>query len=119
AAAGGFLRFALSPLWWTPHSLGHPDYGFHGPLTLVANCYLIAGLAFLAYMTWRARRDQPGGRRAHEAAAVRVGVQPRGAAVTCGKRQGRGVIHRFDAIPLSAAVASLPSVLEWRSGIRS
>src|SRR5205814_2149731 len=41
AAAGGFLLFALSPLWWTPHSLGHPAHGFHGPLTLVANCYLI------------------------------------------------------------------------------
>jgi alpha-1,2-mannosyltransferase len=76
AAAGGFLLFALSPLWWTPHSLGHPDYGFHGPVTLVANCYLIAGFAFLACMTWRAGRDWADGRRAREAAAVPVAVKP-------------------------------------------
>jgi alpha-1,2-mannosyltransferase len=76
AAACGFLLFALSPLWWTPHSLGQPDYGFHGPLTLVANCYLIAGFAFLAHMTWRARQKQAGERRAHDAAAVRVEVKP-------------------------------------------
>jgi alpha-1,2-mannosyltransferase len=56
AAACGYVLFAVSPLWWTPHSLGRPDYGFHGPLTLVANCYLIAGFAFLAVMAWRAGR---------------------------------------------------------------
>jgi len=56
AAACGYVLFAVSPLWWTPHSLGRPDYGFHGPLTLVANCYLIAGFAFLAVMAWRAWR---------------------------------------------------------------
>ena len=37
AAACGYLLFAVSPLWWTPHSLGRPDYGFHGALTVVAN----------------------------------------------------------------------------------
>jgi hypothetical protein len=56
AAVCGYVLFAVSPLWWTPHSLGRPDSGFHGPLTLVANCYLIAGLAFLAVMAWRAGR---------------------------------------------------------------
>jgi hypothetical protein len=51
-AVCGYLLFALAPLWWTPHF----ESGFHGPLTLVANCYLIAGLAFLAYMTMRSYR---------------------------------------------------------------
>jgi hypothetical protein len=51
AAAGGYLLFVLAPLWWTPHSGGPREYGFHGWLTLAANCYLIAGLAFLAYLT--------------------------------------------------------------------
>jgi hypothetical protein len=54
AAAGAFALFALAPLWWTPHSLLRPTYGFHGPVTLVANCYLAAGIIFLAYMSWRA-----------------------------------------------------------------
>ncbi|MGH3156281.1 MAG: hypothetical protein ACRDNF_06875, partial [Streptosporangiaceae bacterium] len=40
--------------WWTPHSLTRPTYGFHGLVTLVANCYLAAGFVFLAYMAWRA-----------------------------------------------------------------
>jgi Glycosyltransferase family 87 len=63
AAACGFALFALAPLWWTPHSLGRPDYGFHWLLTVVANCYLVAGLAFLAYMAVRAYltvRPRPG-----------------------------------------------------------
>jgi hypothetical protein len=54
AAAVGYLLFAVSPFWYTPRSGGPHEYGFHGLLTLVANCYLIAGLAFLAFMTWRA-----------------------------------------------------------------
>jgi hypothetical protein len=54
AAAGGFLLFALAPLWWTSHSLLRPAYGFHGFITVVANCYLAAGLMFLACMGWRA-----------------------------------------------------------------
>lgn len=58
AAASGYLLFVLAPLWWTPHF----ESGFHGMLTLIANSYLIAGLAFLAYMTTRAgltsRRDR-------------------------------------------------------------
>ncbi len=55
AAVCGYLLFVLAPLWWTPHSLARPDYGFHGLLTLVANCYVVAGLVFLAVMAWRAR----------------------------------------------------------------
>lgn len=53
AAACGYLLFALAPLWWTPHSDYQNEYGLHGLLTLVANCYLVAGLAFLAYMALR------------------------------------------------------------------
>lgn len=48
AAAGlGYLLFAAAPLWYTPHSGGPREYGFHWLVTLVAYCYLIAGLAFL------------------------------------------------------------------------
>lgn len=58
AAAGGYLLFALAPLWWTSHSLTHPSYGFHGLVTFVANSYLLAGLVFLARMAIRAGRLQ-------------------------------------------------------------
>jgi Glycosyltransferase family 87 len=54
AAGCAFLLFMAAPLWWTPHSLLRPTYGFHGFVTLVANCYLVAGLVYLAYMGWRA-----------------------------------------------------------------
>jgi hypothetical protein len=53
AAAIGYLVFAVAPFWFTPHT-GRPDeYGFHWLVTLVANCYLIAGLVFLGFMVWR------------------------------------------------------------------
>jgi alpha-1,2-mannosyltransferase len=52
----GYLLFAVTPFWYTPHSGGPSEYGFHWLVTLVANCYLIAGLAFLAFMAWRAYR---------------------------------------------------------------
>jgi hypothetical protein len=54
AAAIGYLLFAVAPFWFTPHAAGPREYGFHWLLTLVANCFLIAGLAFLAYMAWYA-----------------------------------------------------------------
>ena len=60
AAACAFLLFGLAPLWWTPHSLLRPGYGFHGFVTVVANCYLAAGLMFLTYTGWRAR-ERPSG----------------------------------------------------------
>jgi hypothetical protein len=73
AAAAGYLLFALAPFWFTPHSAGPNEYGFHWLLTLVANCFLIAGLAFLAYMAWHAfgpaqpgRPQRPPGQPAHE-----------------------------------------------------
>jgi len=60
AAAGAYVLFALAPMWWTPHPVrpGTAQTGFHGLTTLTANCFLVAGLAFLAYMTvvtWRTR----------------------------------------------------------------
>ncbi len=54
AAGLGYLLFAVAPFWYTPHSGGPSEYGFHWLLTLVANCYLIAGLAFLAFMAGQA-----------------------------------------------------------------
>jgi hypothetical protein len=60
AAACAYLLFVLAPMWWTPHPVrpGMAQTGFHGLTTLTANCFLVAGLAFLAYMTvvtWRTR----------------------------------------------------------------
>ena len=52
AAAAGYLLFAVAPFWFTPHAAGPDEYGFHWLLTLVANCYLIAGLLFLGYMSF-------------------------------------------------------------------
>ncbi len=56
AAAAGYVLFALAPFWFTPHSAGPREYGFHWLLTLVANCFLVAGLAFGSYMGWYAYR---------------------------------------------------------------
>ena len=50
AAAAGYLLFAVAPFWFTPHAAGPDEYGFHWLTTLVANCFLVAGLAFLGYM---------------------------------------------------------------------
>ncbi|NUT18072.1 MAG: DUF2029 domain-containing protein [Hamadaea sp.] len=48
-AAGAYAIFVLAPMWWTPH-FGEPgEYGWHGWVTAVANCFLLSGLAFLAY----------------------------------------------------------------------
>jgi hypothetical protein len=54
AAGTGYLLFALAPFWFTPHAAGPREYGFHWLVTLVANCFLITGLAFLAYLVRRA-----------------------------------------------------------------
>lgn len=56
-AACGFVVFALAPMWWTPHNGDPRQYGFHPLLTPVANCYLIAGLFFVAYAAVRLRRE--------------------------------------------------------------
>ena len=51
AAACAYLLFVLAPMWWTPWSGATSQTRFHGLTTVTANCFLIAGLAFLAYMT--------------------------------------------------------------------
>ena len=50
AAVTGYLLFAVAPFWFTPHAAGPREYGFHWLTTLVANCFLVAGLAFICYM---------------------------------------------------------------------
>ena len=61
AAALTFVLFVVAPMWFTPHDGGPQEYGFHWVITLLANCYLIAGLAFLGYMAIRAYRIAGGG----------------------------------------------------------
>lgn len=75
-AAGAFALFAVAPVWWTPHSLTDPVYGLHGLVTAAANCYLIAGLAFLAVLGWRAGRLLAGSRRARREDRGEGGVFP-------------------------------------------
>jgi alpha-1,2-mannosyltransferase len=82
AAGLGYLLFALGLFWYTPHSGGPREYGFHGLLTLVANCYLIAGLVFLAYLAARAYLGSP------PAGPVRPDDEPGLADVTAGRPQG-------------------------------
>jgi hypothetical protein len=65
AAACGYLLFALAPMWWTPWTFTTVQFGFHGLVTLTANCFLIAGAGFLAYMAVRAWR--PDSRRPESA----------------------------------------------------
>jgi len=55
-AACAFVIFALAPMWWTPHSGLGGGYGAHGLITVVANCFLFAGMGIMAYIclrTWR------------------------------------------------------------------
>jgi hypothetical protein len=52
AAGLAYVLFVVAPMWWTPHPGGPGESGFHGVTTFAANCFLIAGLAFLAYMTF-------------------------------------------------------------------
>lgn len=64
AAACAYVLFCVAPMWWTPHAGAGGDFGWHGLVTVTANCFLIAGLAFLAYMavhTWRTRQGHRGG----------------------------------------------------------
>jgi Glycosyltransferase family 87 len=63
AAVCAFLLFCLAPMWWTPHSGLAGDFGWHGVVTLVASCFPIAGVAFIACMAVRAWRDEPQGAR--------------------------------------------------------
>jgi Glycosyltransferase family 87 len=49
-AAGVYVLFCLSPLWWVPRV-----YGFDWANTIVADCYLLCGLAFVGYTAWLLR----------------------------------------------------------------
>jgi hypothetical protein len=71
AAAAGYLLFAVAPFWFTPHAAGPREYGFHWLTTLVANCFLIAGLAFLGYMALAQLR----GPRRREPEGMKPGIQ--------------------------------------------
>ncbi|MFG1997629.1 glycosyltransferase 87 family protein [Spirillospora sp. NPDC048911] len=84
AAGAAYVLFVLAPFWWTPHDGGPREYGFHGLMTLVANCYLVAGLAFLGYMVRRACLAHRGGDSAGVAAR-----HPRGHAPLSLPRGGR------------------------------
>jgi hypothetical protein len=56
AAGCTYVIFVLAPMWWTPHSGAAGDYGEHGLVTLVANCFVFAGMGIMAYIclrTWR------------------------------------------------------------------
>ncbi len=76
AAAAGYLLFAVAPFWFTPHAAGPREYGFHWLVTLVANCFLLAGLAFLAYMAWYAcRPTRPGGVRRPQGEDTDAGLE--------------------------------------------
>ncbi|OLT38418.1 hypothetical protein BJF79_26955 [Actinomadura sp. CNU-125] len=59
APACAYLVFAVAPMWFTPRDGGPDEYGFHGPVTLVANAYLASAVAFLAYACVRARSKTP------------------------------------------------------------
>ena len=72
AAAVGYLLFAVAPFWFTPHAAGPREYGFHWLLTLVANCFLIAGLAFLAYMVYAALTQQGRAQRGVRCASLQA-----------------------------------------------
>ena len=50
AAVTGYLLFAVAPFWFTPHAAGPREYGFHWLTTLVANCFLVAGLALMCHI---------------------------------------------------------------------
>jgi alpha-1,2-mannosyltransferase len=63
AAACGYLLFGLAPMWWTPHAGQAGDYGSHGVITVLANSFLIAGVAFMIYLTAQTCRSRSGERR--------------------------------------------------------
>jgi Glycosyltransferase family 87 len=60
AAGCGYLLFGLAPLWWTPHAGQTGDYGSHGVITVIANCFLVAGVAFMIVLAVQTYRSRPG-----------------------------------------------------------
>jgi hypothetical protein len=75
-AASGYALFVLAPMWFTPRQGGPSEYGFHGLVTAVANCYLVAGLAFLGYMSYRAYLLVRAGARPPQGGATATSAQP-------------------------------------------
>jgi Glycosyltransferase family 87 len=57
------LLFITAPMWFTPWAHDSGQYGFHYATTLAANSFLIAGLAYLTWMTIQAWRPQPATQR--------------------------------------------------------
>jgi alpha-1,2-mannosyltransferase len=74
AAGAGYLLFAVAPFWFTPHAAGPREYGFHWLVTLVANCFLLAGLAFGGYMALTQLRRPPARVGAADGAAGTGGI---------------------------------------------
>jgi alpha-1,2-mannosyltransferase len=74
AAGAGYLLFAVAPFWFTPHAAGPREYGFHWLVTLVANCFLLAGLAFGGYMALTQLRRPPARAGAADGAAGTGGI---------------------------------------------
>jgi hypothetical protein len=60
AAGCGYLLFGLAPMWWTPHAGQTGDYGFHGVVTVIANCFLIAAVSFMIFLTVQTCRSRSG-----------------------------------------------------------
>jgi Glycosyltransferase family 87 len=63
-AACGYVLFVLAPNWFTPHTHEDGQFGFHWIVTLVANCFTLAGLVFLCYVA--VRTYLPRGREADQ-----------------------------------------------------
>jgi len=61
-AGVAYVLFVLAPMWWTPltGTQGTGQFGWHGLLTPIANCFMIAGVVFLGYMTVRTYRPAAG-----------------------------------------------------------
>jgi alpha-1,2-mannosyltransferase len=59
-AACEYVIFGLAPMWWTPHSGVAGDYGARGLVTVVANCFLLAGAGIIAYICVRTWPPGPG-----------------------------------------------------------
>lgn len=53
SAVCGYVVFGLAPMWFTPRWQHAGQFGFHWMVTLIANCFTIGGVAFLAYMVVR------------------------------------------------------------------
>jgi alpha-1,2-mannosyltransferase len=58
--AAAYALFITAPMWFTPWANDSAQLGFHWALTLAANSFLLAGLAYLTWMTIHAWRPQEG-----------------------------------------------------------